>query len=628
MASGPEPPEDRGLGSRPEDVTDRATSDEDAPSEATADQEDRSRLARLVEGARSLRPSVQALLALVFYGSISFVLYALPVITRFTEAYVGKGYNDSQTFIWSLEWWPHAVATGQNPMYTEALWAPTGVSLAWVTTLPGPALLLSPITAAFGALTSLNLLQVLSPPLAGWSAFLVARQATGRFWPSVAGGYFFGFSTYLLNHLIGHPNLTLVFPVGLAVYLVIRRTRGTLGPVAFVASLTGVLILLFSIFMEVFATFVVFGGLALLGALAFGGPRLRPTLLRTTALTALSFVLAVAALTPYILAILKDAPSEPIRGLVKPSIDLLSFVVPREHTLVGGEAFMDFTTTRFSANLAGDGGYLGIPLLLLLAHFAVTQWRRRLTWLLLGSAVVVGVAALGPLLRVAGRPGIPLPWALIEDVPLIHNALPGRFTMYLWLVVAIVVALWLAARPRAWWRWALVVLAAVAIFPNLSGFPYGRDAEIPSFFGDGAYQRYLEPGEIVLVVPFGRLPAYSTDMLWQVETDMYFRLTTGNTGFVPKAHRGRTLQCLRRGRPDRVDPDDFRSFIAERGVEAVVVADGWERGWEHLLPVLGVTPIHVGGVSLYSLPDPGRVGADMVEETEDRVSLQGVGRSC
>ena len=36
--------------------------------------------------------------------------------------------------------------TGTDPLFTDTIWAPGGVHLAWVTTLPGPALLFAPIT--------------------------------------------------------------------------------------------------------------------------------------------------------------------------------------------------------------------------------------------------------------------------------------------------------------------------------------------------------------------------------------------------------------------------------------------------------------------------------------------------
>jgi hypothetical protein len=33
--------------------------------------------------------------------------------------------------------WPHAIGHGLNPIYTHAIWAPGGVNLAWVPSMPG-----------------------------------------------------------------------------------------------------------------------------------------------------------------------------------------------------------------------------------------------------------------------------------------------------------------------------------------------------------------------------------------------------------------------------------------------------------------------------------------------------------
>ena len=78
---------------------------------------------------------------------------------------------------------------------------------------PGPSLLVSPLTLAAGPVVSYNLLALLACPLAAWSAFLLCRHVTGRFAPSLLGGYLFGFSTYMLGHVGIHVNLELVFPV-------------------------------------------------------------------------------------------------------------------------------------------------------------------------------------------------------------------------------------------------------------------------------------------------------------------------------------------------------------------------------------------------------------------------------
>jgi len=61
------------------------------------------------------------------------------------------------------------------------------------------------------------------------SAFLLCRYITGKFFPSVCGGYLFGFSPYMLGHmLLGQPNLTLIFGVPTKRHdLLLRSVKGT-----------------------------------------------------------------------------------------------------------------------------------------------------------------------------------------------------------------------------------------------------------------------------------------------------------------------------------------------------------------------------------------------------------------
>ena len=62
---------------------------------------------------------------------------------------IGRG-TDSNIFIWSFGWWPHALLHGENPVFTHAIWAPDGVNLSWVTSVPGLALLFAPLTLVAG----------------------------------------------------------------------------------------------------------------------------------------------------------------------------------------------------------------------------------------------------------------------------------------------------------------------------------------------------------------------------------------------------------------------------------------------------------------------------------------------
>src|SRR5207247_2135314 len=133
-----------------------------------------------------------------------------------------------------------------------------------------------------------------------FAAFVLCRRVTGAFWPALAGGWIFGFSTYQLGHLGLHVNLELAFLIPLAVYLVLRRVDGDLSPARFVTSLTVVLVFQFLTSTELFATLALFGAVTFGLAMALIPAARRRHLLDAAKLTGLSLVLAAIVVSPYL----------------------------------------------------------------------------------------------------------------------------------------------------------------------------------------------------------------------------------------------------------------------------------------------------------------------------------------
>ena len=169
-----------------------------------------------------------SLAAAAAYLGLSVLFFAIPVLPHFRRDLIGTG-SDPQLFVWSLGWWPHAVLDGHNPFVAHVLWTPNGSNLAWTTSIPGLALLLAPVTLAVGAVAAYNTAAILLPALAAWTAFRLCRHLTRSFWASVAGGFLFGFSSYLTAQELGHLHMTSVFLVPLAALALLRFLEGGLG---------------------------------------------------------------------------------------------------------------------------------------------------------------------------------------------------------------------------------------------------------------------------------------------------------------------------------------------------------------------------------------------------------------
>ena len=131
---------------------------------------------------------LEPVLVLVGYALASTLLIGRHLLRAPADAVVGSFGADQGFFAWSLVHWVEVLRFAQAPFLTDRIDAPAGFNLAWATTIPGPALLLAPITALAGPLASYNLLALGAPALAAWTAYLLARHLTGDALAAILGG--------------------------------------------------------------------------------------------------------------------------------------------------------------------------------------------------------------------------------------------------------------------------------------------------------------------------------------------------------------------------------------------------------------------------------------------------------
>jgi hypothetical protein len=531
------------------------------------------------------------------------LLFGLRILPHPTERYMGWGVDPS-SIVWFLRWWPYALSHGVNPFVTHVVWAPSGANLAGTTSIPGLALLGTPLTLSLGPIATYNLLFLLAPALSAWTAYLLCRHLTRSTLPSLVGGYVFGFSTYELSKMLGHLNLAFVALVPLCVLFVLQRLEGTITPPRFVALLTATLVFQFLISTEIFLTMTLFGSLALLAAvlLLVRGGRWKP-LAATGGWILVAYAASAVILAPYLFYVLKGISQDPIYDFYPRlySTDLLSFVVPTSLTRFGWESFAGLTG-KFSGNIGEQGSYVGLPLIAIVGLFL---WRERRTFAAKLFPIILAavlLATLGPKLHVAGDEKVSLPWKPLSTLPLVKFALPGRFMLFAFVVFAVLVSLWLAsARTSAWAKWTLVPAAVLFLLPNWRGAFYNSPVSIPAFFEDGLYRQYLAPDEITIVIPYGDL---GHSMLWQVQTGMYFRMAGGYvTVRDPEAFRTWPIISALRGAP--LDPnvaEDLKAFVGAHHVRHIIVADD-SGALDPLFLTLDSSPTRVGEVTLYQVPE-------------------------
>ena len=551
---------------------------------------------------------LQSPAALTIYFALAILLLDRGLIGH-SGYYIGRSTDPPQS-MWFFKWWMFALAHRLNPFVTDYVWAPAGINLAWTTFVPLPSWISIPLQLTVGEPAAYNIIVTLAPPLAAFSAFLLCRRVTGAFWPSILGGYIFGFSPYMLGEVLEHLVLIAIFPVPLIALLTLKKLDGEISARRFAIALAALLTIQFLCSVELFATVTMVGGFALLLALAIFEGDLRTRLAGLIAPAIAGYAIAAAVLSPYLYYLLAlGFPHAPIWIPSNYSADLFAFLVPMESLLLGTTHTATTITQTFQGNAAENGAYLGIAIILFVEIFRRRYWGERVGKFLTILLVVIVIASMGPSLHVLGRAGIWMPWAFVGYLPIISIALPIRFMMYASLVIAVMVAIWFAAsNARTSMKCAAAAAILLSIAPNPRASFWVSPLEIPAFFTDGSYAKELSPREIILPLPFSQK---GNCMYWQLASDMYFRMAGAWTGVAPFEFQRMPVVNYFYGGIDLPEAgDQLKAYLARFDVQAIV-ADPSEANfsiWQQTLASLDITPLKEGGVWIYKIP-PGSFAA-------------------
>jgi hypothetical protein len=552
--------------------------------------------------------------ALVIYSAISVLFFGTPIVHHFSQTYIGGG-ADPIVYMWALAWWPHAIVNHLNPFITRLLWAPTGYNLVWATSIPGPSLVFYPVTRLFGPVASYNILCLICPSAAAFCAFLLCRYVCGRFWPALLGGYVFGFSPYVLSQMLGHMVEMFIFPVPLAGYLMLLRMDKKVSQYGFVTFLVIILLFHFLSSSEVFATTTVFGALTIAMSYMIFDSETGHHLTGIAKEIASAYALLAVLLAPYLYYVFAQGLPNLFYPATAYSNDVLNFLVPTPVILLGGHLFSSITRHFLEATpWWEEAAYLGPGLWLVLCFFAWSYWRTQVGKLLVLSFTLIAVMSLGPTLHFAGHALASMPWWLFNQLPLIDQALPGRFGMYLFLLAGLAAAIYLSrVTIPAWNRALLGGLCVLFIAPRLTiwqgtghvpellGTPGLTKIEAPPFFRFGEYKRYLARGDNVLILPQS---GSSNGLLWQAETGFYVRIAIGRIGPVAPAEFSRwpVLSTLDSGDEIMDFPEQLNAFLGAHQIRAIIVDARDHEPWTRLISESGLRPLEIGGVLFYKVP--------------------------
>ena len=437
----------------------------------------------------------QALGAFLLYLTLSVLFFGRGLFGHFSTQYIGRG-PDSAAFIWFLNWWAYAATHRVNPFLTKLLFAPAGVNLAWATTVPLAGWLFVPITCAFGPVVTYNVLCLLAPALAGWAAFVMCRWITRSYWPSIAGGWVFGFSSYLVSALQTHVHDTLVFPVPLAVWLILRRLSGEIGARRFVAGAGDSDRGAIPAFCRGGRERDTYWRDRIRAGAVIYRRRHAPRLFALTPQIGVAYAIAAVIISPYLyFMFVFGHPAESVFDPTLLGADLLSFLIPTSVNEFGRPALFGTVSRTYTATLTEIGSYLAWPLIAISVLFAKARFREPVGRILIELLVIVCIFALGARVVIAGHPTLAAPWTLVLKFPLMNKVVPVRLMVYAFLALALIVAMWLSdSDVRTPLRWGLGLALVPFMLPNLSAGYWKVPFAIPPFFSNWPVSAIPVPG--------------------------------------------------------------------------------------------------------------------------------------
>ncbi|MEW6226397.1 MAG: hypothetical protein AB1627_17390 [Chloroflexota bacterium] len=430
------------------------------------------------------------------------------------------GCCDQQQAMWFLRWVPSAIERGLDPFVTYQMNAPTGVNLTWNSWMPAIGLALAPVTVAAGPVVAYNVAIVGAIALSALAAFVALRRYADGLAGPLVGGAVYGFSPYVASHAALHLNLVAAFvpPLVLIVLdeLLVRRRHG---PVALGAALGGLAGLQVLVFEELVATGAV--AAAVLAGILAVTVRDRAAIAEGVRRVGRAFLPALAGLLVVAgppLAVQFLGPLRlggQVQDTARFSTDLLNLVLPTRYQLFAPEP-----ATAISHGFSGlyheATAYLGLPLLVILVVAVARRWTDLRVRVAALTAVSMLVLSLGRTLTIGGvATGVPLPWLAISGLPLLEHAIPGRLTLYLWLAVAVIVAVLVGelAAQRASSAVPRLVTLGLALAVALPAPLGSSGVEVPAFFRDDDQQGIADDA-IVLVAPHFTNGAGAAPMLW------------------------------------------------------------------------------------------------------------------
>ena len=443
------------------------------------------------------------------------------------------GCGDPALFLWFFQWPATALAHGQNPFFSSALFHPTGINLLAQTSVTGLSLPLVPVTWIWGPVASLNVASTITPALTAFTAFVVIRRWVPWTPAAFVGGLLYGFSPFVLSSLEFAHLMTaalMLLPLILAVLdeILVRQRHGALGAGILLALLLFAQFFLSSELLAIVAVVAVVCVVALVAAALVTNPgAVRARLPHAATGLAIGLGLGLVLLAWPVWFALKGPAS--LSGLVWPNVGVIGGFIPSSFVTTGypPRSNVFLRLGGYEGAPLASAAYVGWSFLAVMVAGAVAFWRDRRLWFFGFALVVCAAFSLGE------RRGQWEPAWIFTRIPVVENVIEQRFMAVGFLAAAVILAVVLERVHRAVpdWRGALgaLAVAAVALVPMAIIFgdrlPFAMQAvTLPRWYSEVAPT--LPAGRVLLSYP-APFSGLQNAMAWQAVNRMHYSQAGG-----------------------------------------------------------------------------------------------------
>lgn len=434
------------------------------------------------------------------------VVMTWPVTARLTTHIAGEN-DDLYVAQWDCWWVGKVVTEGRNPLFTDDLFYPEGVSLRFhsVSWLTG--LIAAPFRGLFGATAGYNLTFLLQTWLCAVAMFALARHLTGSRSAAWLAGLVFAFAPYRMSQATSHPNLAFLAAAPLVILFVHKSINDGKIRYAWFAALSLALVLLTGahIFIMTAALLTVIVTISFLQRRRWADRRAWIVLAH---FAAACIVLVAPLMFQFVGSAGDDAMDEALSLTEAETMqtDPIAWVTPSRYHPWWGDAY-ESQYNKFVANRP----WVATLGLAALGLSAIAAFHRRtrgpvVAWTIAGAAFAL--LCLGPKLRLSGQVhDFPMPYSLVGWLsPVQAIRTPDRFNLMLVTCVAVMAGWgWSALRQWRIRRAAWVMLPAMIILLEYWPNPYPTTPAGHSAFYDSLAAD--DEAVAIMEIPLARKPS-------------------------------------------------------------------------------------------------------------------------